>query len=343
MESKRALLEVFKLLQPRDVLTACELVSSLWGKAAAHEELWHCFDEDLGLGYTSTADPKAAYRTAAHCQHYLIYLKSNVLYYYSCLRETFIGSLSLSSPVEVSTSTAIVLLREGSVLLCGGTDYTIEDRTERIMDSCTRIEANGTVQPLHSMLSRRASPAAIEVNSTLYLFCGFLLTTLSTCEKLCLLPINTLATRLWQPLPNTLSPRQACNPCALHSYIYLCGRWNSEQTYERFDTVTETFTVIDVGQAVGRGVRSSVIYKGQVVVVEATKLVQFTPETRQTTTQSLPGVFAQSAMNPVLKGDRLYSLDQSSGCVYCLSLGALRSVAVGQLPAICRFRHYAQG
>lgn len=101
--------------------------------------------------------------------------------------------------------------------------------------------------------------------------------------------------------------------------------------------------MIDVGQAVGRGVRSSVIYKGQVVVVEATKLVQFTPETRQTTTQSLPGVFAQSAMNPVLKGDRLYSLDQSSGYVYCLSLGVLKSVAVGQLPAICRFRHYAQG
>lgn len=340
MESKRAILEVFKLLQPRDVLIACEEVSSLWAKAAANEELWHCFDEDLGLGYSSSADPKAAYRTAAYNKHCLIYVKSNVLYFYHCQRETLYQSLSLSSPVEASYGTTIVLLKEGSVLLCGGIDYVIEDRTMRVMNSSIRIEANGTVQPLLSMLSRRAYPAAIEVLSTLYLFCGYLTSSLSSCEKLSLWPITTIANRPWQSLPSTTCPRQPCNPCALHSYIYLCGRWNNEQSYERFDTVTETFTLINVGDVPGTGVRSSVIYEGQVIVVGATKLTRFSPETGQTSAQSLPGVFTQSAMNPVLEGDKLHTLDQTSGLVYCLNLRTLRTVAVGQLPAICRFRHY---
>ena len=338
MESMRAVLEVFKLLEPKDILKSCGIVSSLWAKTAENRELWSCFSEDFGLNH-SEADPKAAYLTANQCKSRLIYVKSNVLYVYNCQTEGLSGSISLSRRITASSRSACILLREGSVLLCGGVDESIENRTLCVLDSSTRIEPSGSVHPLQSMLSRRHSPAIIEVHTTLYLFGGFLTATLTSCEKLRIWPMLGISSRPWQPLPDAPHARSACNPCAFQTFIYLCGRGGEQQSYERFDTVAETFTVMDMGGYPGAGVRSSVIHKGDMVVLGSLRMVRLGVDSEQSRVYDLKGAFTQSSMNPVLVGNKLYSLDQTSGLVYCLDLQERNRVAAKQLPAICRFQH----
>lgn len=338
MESRRAVLEVFKLLEPKDILKSCGLVSSLWAKTAENRELWSCLGEDFGLNH-SEADPKAAYFTAIQGKSSLIYVKSNVLYVYNCKTEALSRSISLSRRITASSLSAFVLLREGSVLVCGGVDDSIEDKTLRVLDSSTHIEPNGSVHPLHSMLSRRHSPAIIEVKATLYLFCGYLTANLSSCEKLSIWPMLGVSSRPWQPLPNAPNARLACNPCAFHGLIYLCGKGGDQHSYERFDTVAEAFTVMDMGCSLWPGVRSSAIHKGDLVIIACKRMVRLRGNGEQNGVYDLEGVFTQSCMNPVLVANRLYSLDQTSGLVYCLDLQERNRVAVKQLPAICRFQH----
>ncbi len=97
--------------------------------------------------------------------------------------------------------------------------------------------------------------------------------------------------------------------------------------------------MMNMGCSLGPGVRSSVIHKGDVVAIGSKRMVRLGVNGEQSSVYDLEGVFTQSCMNPVLVADKLYSLDQTSGLVYCLDLQERKRVPAKQLPAICRFQH----
>lgn len=337
MDSRRAVLEVFKLVDPKTVLLACEEVSSLWRYVGNIEELWLCFLDEFNVEY-SPAGQKERFRTANQAKCNLLYVKSNVIYCYNCAKERLVGSISMDELPNVSVASSVTLLLNGGIVICGGIDPEIADRTLRVMDGAVLIKPTGEKVQLQSMGSRRSYPAAIEAQASLYLFGGWVASSINTCEKLALYPTASLLNRQWQSLPSYENAQSPCNPCIYRQHIYLCGR-SSVKAYARFDIVTETFSVLELEDPLRVGVRSALRYKDTIIVLSHLRMVQFTCEGRIVADNCIPGILTQSYMNPVVVQDKCYTIDHSTGLVYSLNLETLQLHLPQQLPPMCRFTH----
>lgn len=224
----RLVLEVLKWTEPQAVLKDFALVTQVWRRACATDELWSAFCEDCEIVPDPGTVPKEAYRQGKPCKDIPV-LQTTALAQFNCMTKAIVTLIKFQQVLEDVYSLAAVLLPSGSLLCCGGN-----------CDDTALIKVSGCKISLQHMQHPRSFHSAVHFKGTVYVFGGGE----NSAEKLPLCPVATLPNQQWLTLPNMHCYRSACSPCLYRGDFYLFGGNNDR--CEMFRPLTEEFTMLSL-------------------------------------------------------------------------------------------------
>ena len=239
MEPIRSLLEPFKFLPPREVLTSACLVSTRWLSISRSEELWRelCIlasYPSFGTHYSWLLTYKQS--TLLGCCLPLVWSSSIALF--NCRKESLSPPTTLSRQITVCEGSSVCFIPGFLVLVCGGGTVRESVRSVAIVSPHT-----GTVTTTKDMLVPRRTHGILPHGHSVYVFGGCRsLTVLSSTEAF------HLPTKSWRKVGRMTTPRMGFQPCKVNTAVYLCG--GNTTAVEVFNTVDESFTKLECSLAV---------------------------------------------------------------------------------------------
>ena len=295
MVSYRNTLEVMKYSAPKDILEHTSRVSLLWMRAAAAEELWQSFVEDLGLDAESHSSYKDVYRYGRLTP---ALLSSTALYLFRPQNSTW-RTIPLTTRISVDKSSSWAFTPEGNFICTGGgagTNFHTDASGD--LNSSYKILHSGRVIELHPMKITRKWHGSIVVRETCYVFGGVSGSQdTSQTEKLSLADAEGES---WVEMQNMLHCRSSFNPCFHQGVVYIMG--GKTQCCERFLCESESFERLDY--ILDHSHSSCFEFKGQLLVLQTTGLVQinFPGSTKRPESWQ----YVCGNMNPVVVGHHCY-------------------------------------
>jgi len=236
MAAYRAVLEVQKFSEEREVLHFQEAVSQTWRKAAQSDELWLCFiyeDKRLECGYKCrTKRGREQYKYLHYLNTCLVTITYEEIRFYHCPTGRINRVFALPRPIYDIGNSAQVLLWDLSLLITGGgTDINEEHHRKafRLLE--------GQIHPIANLpIGRRCHGIALWADSV-FVFGG--LEGTSGCSNSA--HEYSFPESLWRPAPSMLNPRARFCPVTYQAQIYLCGGLFTYDS-EVFDPAARVYT-----------------------------------------------------------------------------------------------------
>ena len=281
MLSVRPVLEVGKFLWAEDVVV-CRGVCTLWNRACSRDELW------LEMG---EAHPSESIRQCFHrCDRgrtVLASLTRDSLTLFP-LFHGLSTVVTLSAPMERIDGCSLLFFLDGSLLCLGGGDVTDPER--RVV----RVECDGTVTWVQSLLWARIHLGAIVFHREVYVFggigSGFL--PLKSVEKFDLSPQGS------EECPPMSETRFLFSPCRDSHSIYITGGWG-EPLLEVFCPLSQQYTRLTFAVQHSRSI--STVQADSLCVISEDGISWCSLRTMEQYTESFVGLPpGHVAMNPLL-------------------------------------------
>lgn len=156
----------------------------------------------------------------------LVQVTDSILCFFHFQGSAWGPQVRLKTKIQADCYSSWVILRDGSVLCCGGLGTA----------AAYILARDGSVEQKANMTTKRWRHGLLATN-TAYVFGGLCSATyLNTCEKL-ELPDNK-----WTLLPSMREARRDFNPCMLFGIVYLCGCF----LMEAFVPETDTFLPLQI-------------------------------------------------------------------------------------------------
>lgn len=238
MDTFRSVLEVFKWLSPKEVLTEWCTVSQAWCRASDSDELWITFfDTEETPVLKSCSSFKAGYRHS-HCSPFSLFLiNKQSIDVFNVRKKKWVRRIRIQKRLPTDTASAYVVLPDGSLLICGGGDP--------VLATTLRVDLNGVVTELQPMERVRAEHGIIQLQSQVYVFGGENDSgLLKSFERLEWEYLTEIQTSEWVKLGNMGSERKLFKPCAHNGLIYLYGGFTP--IFEVYNPATNQFSHLSV-------------------------------------------------------------------------------------------------
>lgn len=236
MDSFRSSLEVLKFLPPQEVLTQLSQVSRAWSRASNSDELWITFfDSEEVPALQSCRSFKAGYQHFRCSPFSLFLLSKQSIDVFNVRKKKWVRRVRIQRRLPTDTTSAFVVLPDGSLLICGGGDP--------VLAAAFRVDLNGVVMEIGPMEQARAEHGIVQMGSCVYVFGGENdYGMLKTYERIQWEYLAELQSCHWQALGTMHSARKLLKPCVFSSLIYLYGGYTPD--FEVYDPVTTQFTTL---------------------------------------------------------------------------------------------------
>ena len=302
MASYRAVLEVLKLTEEKDVLEHTELVSQTWKLASASHELWLNFiyeNRGLECGYRNRGKHgREQYKYLHYLNTCLVQVTYEEVQFYHCTTGRIVRVHSLPEPIYDITNSAQVLLLDLSLLITGGGADMQEDEHRKAI----RI-ADGRVSSFTTLPTGRRCHGIALYSDSIYLFGG--LSGRSGCSSSS--DAFSLTDNQWKPVPDMISSRAKFSPVTFFNRIYLCGGLFTYDS-EVFDPETRVYLPLPFSLPKISDC-ASVFLTGTLIVLTNEYIVRWNPgETEATWRLRDSQSCVYGPMNAVAKGNRVYLL-----------------------------------